>query len=348
MIVIDVRNVHRALPTALDRLKGCGVERDSRNGPVVQFPEPVTIVYRRPEERVMFWPARDANPFFHLMESLWMLAGRNDVEFPAQFVKRMRKFSDDGETFHGAYGHRWRHWFGRDQLDDIVGALRKNPECRRQVLSMWDATADLGRSGKDLPCNLQAAFQVAPDERLDMTVTNRSNDLIWGAAGANAVHFSMLHEYMAKRIGVPQGVYRQVSANMHAYVDTLEQVKGVADAISPHLPEYLRWTALDPYSDGEVEACPLGVDEWWEGDLLRFMTNPESETLHSQWFKYVAQPMFRAHKAYKSNVGRARFDKAREELYICDASDWTQAANEWLDRREIKWQRAADDGVRYE
>jgi hypothetical protein len=35
-----------------------------------------------------------------------------------------------------------------------------------------------------------------------MTVTNRSNDLCWGMLGANYVHFTILQEYLAARLGV--------------------------------------------------------------------------------------------------------------------------------------------------
>ena len=46
---------------------------ESRNGPVLVIEEPVTVCYENPNERVLFNTRRDANPFFHLFESLWML-----------------------------------------------------------------------------------------------------------------------------------------------------------------------------------------------------------------------------------------------------------------------------------
>ena len=69
MKVLQVRNVHEALPRALQLLDREGIRRESRNGPVIQGP-PVATVYMHPWERVLFWPERDANPFFHLYESL--------------------------------------------------------------------------------------------------------------------------------------------------------------------------------------------------------------------------------------------------------------------------------------
>jgi thymidylate synthase len=351
MKVIKTRNAHQALPEALYQLAGEGVRRDSRNGPVYLFPEPVTTVYSHPAERVVFWTERDANPFFHLMESLWMLGGRNDVEYVARFVDRMRIYSDDGETFHGAYGFRWRHHFLMDQLPRIIEGLKENRDDRRQVLSMWDAPADLGRKGgKDLPCNLQAIFQVACDGRLDMMVTNRSNDMIWGAYGANAVHFSYLHEYVARSVGVPQGVYRQVSANFHAYEDVLNKVAPLADLAADPLTGR---GVPDPYASWEVEPFPLMTipAEEWDNELMMFLTDPDAVGFRDPFFRRVAIPMLKAHRAFK-RTDAGRFDAAREELKQVVAQDWRKAGLEWVERRraafEARKARAMDDGVVYD
>ena len=350
MKVIKARNVQQALPEALYQLSFEGVRRDSRNGPVFMFPEPVTTVYLRPAERVLFWAERDANPFFHLMESLWMLGGRNDVEYVARFVERMRSYSDDGVTFHGAYGFRWRQHFFEDQLPRIVAALKANRDDRRQVLSMWDADADLGRQGKDLPCNLQAIFQIACDGRLDMTVTNRSNDLIWGAYGANAVHFSYLHEYVARSVGVEQGIYRQVSANFHAYEDVLSKVAPLAD----YAPDPLTGKETpDPYAAGIAEPFPLmSIEpEAWNQELMMFLSEPDAVGFRDPFFRRVAIPMLKAHQAFK-RTGPDRFDAALAELDNVAATDWKLAGVEWIERRraafEARKARAMDDGVAYE
>ena len=102
MQVIEVRNVHDALLRGLELLEVHGITRDSRNGPVRESECPVTTVYHRPQERVLFWEQRDANPFFHFMESLWMLGGRHDLDYVYQFNKGMKRYSDDGKTLWGA------------------------------------------------------------------------------------------------------------------------------------------------------------------------------------------------------------------------------------------------------
>src|SRR6266478_1362063 len=117
---LRVSNVNVALSEGLWWMKSAGVKEDSRNGPVLVSPEPVMTVYTRPTERVLSSPLRDANPFFHLMEALWMLAGRNDVAWPAQFAKQILQYSDDGVILWGGYGARWRRWFGYDQLTLLI------------------------------------------------------------------------------------------------------------------------------------------------------------------------------------------------------------------------------------
>jgi hypothetical protein len=334
---LRVRNVNDALPAALQLLAERGEHRDSRNGPVSLFREPVMTTYERPRERVLFNPPRDANPFFHLFESLWMLSGRDDVKFVERFVKRMRTFSDDGKTLHGAYGRRWISWFGYDQLQMVIDELRKNPDSRRCVIGMWDPTVDLPlavgagnhkKPGKDVPCNTQIFVSIGVDGRLEMTLLNRSNDIIWGAYGANAVHFSYLHEYLATAIGVEVGRFFQLSNNLHAYHATLEPLVAAGG----------HYFTDDPYHNEEVEPFPLMSTELarWREDLSVFMDVGPTPGLRDPFFRRVAIPMWVAHEAYKSTDGQERFDLAREALENCKATDWRRAALEWLERREKK------------
>ena len=191
----------------------------SRAGEVLEATGPVVTSYAFPCERVLWDAQRDCNPFFHLAESLWMLAGKNDVDTLVRFNKKMGDFSDDGIVFHGAYGARWRHWWSIDQLQTCIAMLRKDPMTRRCVMTMWSPEDDLDAPDgcKDVPCNLIVKFE-ARRGLLDMQVFCRSNDMIWGAYGANAVHYAFLQEYVALMVGIPVGTYWQISANFHVYL----------------------------------------------------------------------------------------------------------------------------------
>jgi hypothetical protein len=350
MHTINIENVNVAVDHGLHYLLAYGIEEKSRNGSVLVAPGPVVTVYNNPRQRVLFSPLRDANPYFHLMESLWMLSGRNDIKFPVQFNKRFAEYSDDGKTSWGAYGWRWREFFGYDQLDLIIKELIENPQSRRCVLSMWNG-ADMwlgeslnddpleGRSdlyvatngGKDVPCNTHAYFDLR-NGKLNMTVCNRSNDAVWGAYGANAVHFSILQEYIAEQVGVPMGVYRQISNNFHAYLDVYSREKLAAiadDAGKTNL--YSTWPTLTtPY--------PLSSnDENWVMDLELFLDKGHIDYARKTFFSQIAGPMHAAWFARK--VGRE--ESAMELLSTMPNCDWRFAAMEWAKRRALGSSHAA-------
>src|SRR5215831_1051554 len=250
---IKGRNVNDVIIEALWTMKVSATTSQSRNGPVMILPEPMMITYSDPMERVLFWDKRDANPFFHLMEAIWMMAGRNDVGYVRQFNKRMDDFAEADGVLWGAYGLRWTKLFGFNQLAIIAGILKKDKYDRRQVLQMWNAETDLGMNKRDLPCNTHVYFD-AHDDALNMTVCNRSNDLIWGALGANAVHFSFMHEAMAGAIGLPIGRYHQFSNNMHAYIQR-EDWRNLTEALPVDASPF------NYYEGKEHLVFPLRVDD---------------------------------------------------------------------------------------
>ena len=66
-----VRNVNQAFSEIFWKLKVLNLQPEqTRNGPAIVHPEMVTTVYTCPSERVLFHAGRDANPIFHLMESI--------------------------------------------------------------------------------------------------------------------------------------------------------------------------------------------------------------------------------------------------------------------------------------
>lgn len=331
MNLITARNAHEMLPIALDRLLQMGNKRPSRNGDVIQLDGPTLLCYENPWERVVFWPERDANPFFHLMESLWMLAGREDVAFTTKYVKTMSDFSDDGIIFNGAYGYRWRYKFGSDQLDAIIERLRANPDCRRQVLSMWEPKDLFNQNTKDVPCNTHAYFAINAKGQLDMTVCNRSNDLVWGALGANAVHFSFLQEYMAAHIGVPMGRYFQFTNNLHGYLKTIQ----------PLLELPMQQGAASPYELNNWKVAPLGAMRLTQ--LQPFLMGAQAST--SDFLNQVALPMEVVHQLYREK----NYAAAMIACIDIQSPDWQLACTQWLDRRAARrLVKAQDDGVRYE
>lgn len=165
-------------------------------------------------ERTIFLSGRGWNPAFAIVEAAWMVSGRNDVKPLKHFISNYDQFSDDGHTLHGAYGYRLRHHFKRDQIEAAVDELTISPESRRVVLTLYDPD-DLGLDSKDIPCNTQVTLRRV-DGRLEMTVSNRSNDL-WLGVPYNWFVFRVLQHLIADRLGISCGVQRHVSSCLHLY-----------------------------------------------------------------------------------------------------------------------------------
>ena len=188
---LTVRNANDLFSEGLWKLKTLGVKESSRNGAVIRIQEPVIITVERPQERVLFFGKRDPAHIFHLLEAVWICAGRRDVSFIQMFNSNIGQFSDDGKVFNAAYGHRMRHHFGKDQLLDVVSILKADPSSRQAVIQLWDS-ADLTKQTKDKCCNTQLVFDIVQG-KVNLTVFNRSNDFLWGNAGSTAGELAILH-----------------------------------------------------------------------------------------------------------------------------------------------------------
>ena len=317
MQVVQGHNVNTVWIDGLWRLKLSGLVEESRVGRVKVLPEPLTSVYEKPWERVLFHPIRDANPFFHLIEALWMLAGSEDLAFLEVYNTRMAEFSDDKVILNGAYGFRWRQLFERDQLLDIVAMLRADRTTRRAVLEMWDPMMDLDSKSKDIPCNTHAYFRVR-DGLLDMTVCCRSNDAVWGAYGANAVHFSILHEFIARACYLGQGRMYQVSNNFHIYEQhwPLLEVPVVLKNYYHNSPEIV-WPLFEDHT--EAEFFLLDCERMVDGEL----------DFATYFFNRVVYPAITAWALYKDG----KLLQALDALAVMPVCVWHFAMEEWLERR---------------
>ncbi len=321
------RNVNQAFSDFFWRLKALNLKPEpTRNGPALVIPEPVITTYACPAERVLFHAGRDANPIFHLMESLWILAGRRDVAFLQQFNSRIGQYSDDGRVFNAAYGHRMRHKFGRDQLDEVIRLLRRDPHTRQAVIQIWDPE-DLHRRTKDKACNTEVIFDTR-GARLNMTVFNRSNDAWWGCYGANVVHFSFLQEFVARAVNLRCGHYRQISNNLHLYTE-------LYPAASKYLPSPPNYADYDYYGSGRVRPSPMLLNGEYKSfldDCERFCQAPFAEQARyaHPFFMAVAHPMAMVSRIRNTHSGDGRAYAARVR-----AEDWRVAVSEWIDRREL-------------
>ena len=331
---MEIRYSHpdEGLQKTLLLLRQRGLEEQSRNGRVRRFAEPVMLVNENPSDRVSRWGVRDANPFFHFVESLWMLAGMNEVAPIALYNSGMMNYTDDGRTLRGtAYGYKWRKHFGYDQLEMAIERLRHNPEDRRVVMTMWDPRGEWREpASKDLSCNLQVIFgtrEVNGVRVLDMEVTNRSNDIVYGCLGSNVFHFSFLMEYVAFRTGLQMGHYYQVAFNLHGYMDN---------------PVFKRCYEAAPTAlvEPTVPNAPLLREMGLTRDLVTLENFVRyGDPGGDDYLKAVGVPLVEAYRVFKlQSKGiavykeeRVRF--AQKIVHQCADKDLAQAGRDWLERR---------------
>ena len=170
----------------------------------------------RPTERVLTIPRRNNNVFAQIAETLWVLAGRNDLAFLTRYLPRATHFSDDGATWRAAYGPRLRAWGSRvDQLATVKARLDEDPNTKRAVISIFDPGSDHVET-KDVPCNNWLHF-MHRDGALHLNVAVRANDAIWGFSGINVFEWSVLQELMANATGNRVGSLSWFVGTLHVY-----------------------------------------------------------------------------------------------------------------------------------
>ena len=201
-----------------------------RTGEVTELKN-VHFTLTHPLEREVTVPPRRAALAAQIAETLWVLSGRNDVEFISHYLPRAKDFSDDGATWRAGYGPRLRNWHGVDQLDAVATMLANDPTTRRAVINLFDPAADLLADSVDVPCNNWLALQLANragGPELDLFVSTRSNDLIWGWSGINQFEWSVLLEVLAWIVGTTPGQVHYNIASLHFYPRHAKMVADVA------------------------------------------------------------------------------------------------------------------------
>ena len=306
-------NVNDAFVDVLYMLRHAPV-RDSRNGKVKCMMGPSILSIRHPLQRVLFNPLRKANPYFHVMETVWMLAGSNDGMWLSQFNKQIQEYCEDDGTINGAYGHRWLEHFGENQINWVIEELNDNWDSRQAVIAMYDPVLDHNPNLRDRPCNTHIYFRVV-NGALDMTVCNRSNDAIWGMLGANVVHMTYLQELVARCLGLSVGYYHVMTNNLHIYEH--------------------HWPLLDnplPY-DHYIQRPDAPYPILHEGESLRLLLEecrrfvlapiPSEMAYTCKWMNNVVVPM---HDHY---ICRLNGDYDTYDMEENKAEDWRYAEQLW-------------------
>ncbi len=158
------------------------------------------------------------NPFKSaIAEVIWFISGEKDPAFLRKFTKMWDLFLEEDGTIAAAYGYRWKHHFGRDQLGKLVELLEKEPTSRHGVVVTWDPRDDGygGTPKKNVPCPYTFTVNIIGG-RLHLHNIIRSNDMILGCP-FDTFGFSLLLCILAQKLNVKPGIYTHSISNAHIY-----------------------------------------------------------------------------------------------------------------------------------
>jgi len=208
----------------------------SRNGDV-HYLNNALLELGNPRARHLHLEGRKNNIFATFAEVFWVLAGDEKIDpYLSYFLPRAVDFSDDQETWRGAYGPRI---YAHNQVQGVIDIFKhEGLDSRRAVISIYDSMKDSPsglkeiyrlQTSKDIPCNNMLHFYVR-DGKLNCNAFSRSGDVVWGVTNINIVEWTVLMEYIAQEIGVDVGIYSHFVTNVHIYEFTKSQVEAVLSA----------------------------------------------------------------------------------------------------------------------
>lgn len=143
----------------------------------------------------------------------WYLSGNPSVEELKKFAPKWDEMHGGDNIVNSNYGYQW---IRNGQLDKCIEQLKKNLDTRQAWISIFDGK-EKDKYQFDTPCTLSIGFSVMPDnDALDMTVTMRSNDLVYGFCN-DQYCFSKLQKMVADELGLRVGTYYHFAHDLHIY-----------------------------------------------------------------------------------------------------------------------------------
>ncbi|CAL9997050.1 thymidylate synthase [Vibrio phage K469] len=277
--IIQADNTNRLVFNMMKGILANGNHAGSRNGGATDLKN-VEMTLTNPRARHLHLKGRSSNIFQLSAESFWVLAGKGDInKFLKFFIPRAPEYSDDGETWRGAYGPRI---YDRGQLEGVVERFKKDKLTRQAVVDIYQSDKDSPESirevyglesSKDTPCNDFIFFWVDHDNTFHMKTAQRSGDAVFGAGSINIFEFTLMHEMVFEQVKaiypeITLGAYHHNTINLHIYDFTRQQCLDVIEQES----EQRFGGNVGEYEETIECLFPIGIKECKEffGELVTF------------------------------------------------------------------------------
>ena len=130
------------------------------------------------------------------------------------------------------YGYQWRKWNGYiDQITILIENIRKNPNSRYHVLTAWQPDTflpgipEMLKGQAALPaCHMLVQFNVREGRYLDLTMCQRSADIVLGVP-FNIASYSLLCHIIAHQTNLIPGTFTWFGNSVHIYQNLMEAVE---------------------------------------------------------------------------------------------------------------------------
>ena len=152
----------------------------------------------------------------------WYLTGLPNVKMLGEIYGKIpeiwERMANEEGYVNSNYGYQWER---NDQLDKVIKLLSDNPNTRQATISIYDGK-EINKYEFDTPCTYAVQFTIL-DNKLNMCVTMRSNDLWYGFCN-DQYCFSKLQKLVADEVGWPVGTYFHFAHNLHLYNNIIEKI----------------------------------------------------------------------------------------------------------------------------
>lgn len=181
-------------------------------------------------------------------EILFYFSGTNNPAFIENYASLWKSLHNPDGTVNSAYGNllfREKNEHGFTQYNWVIESLKKDKDSR-QAFMHFNKPHHQFLENKDQVCTLQALFHIR-ENKLHMTLTMRSNDVIYGFM-TDWAFFSILqyHVYLHLKkyySELQMGTYTHISHSMHLYERHYELVEKMVGPVysdrEPFIPEEL-------------------------------------------------------------------------------------------------------------
>ena len=165
---------------------------------------------------------RNWNHLYAESEWQWYLTGDPNIDTLGRLYGKIppiwEKMADANREVRSNYGWQWKR---NGQLNYAIQKLRDKKDTRHAVISIYDGKESSSRYMFDTPCTCAIHFHII-DNKLDMSVMMRSNDLWYGFPN-DQYCFSKLQKMVADDVDIPVGKYYHFVTNLHIYNDKLKK-----------------------------------------------------------------------------------------------------------------------------